>query len=231
VKDAAVSGSRSVTSGEEGVSTLRVGADEILYRSASMRSVMATVNLIAQSDVSVLLLGESGSGKEVIARAIHELSARSEGMFVPINCASLSGDILENELFGHERGAFTSADEQKRGLFELADGGTVLLDEINEMGLHVQPKLLRVLERREFRRVGGTKKIKVDLRIIAASNVDLDAEVRMRRFRCATDARTSPSSPGTSSADCARTTGGRRTSRSAPWAACATTRGPETSGS
>src|SRR4030095_7313473 len=126
VKDAAVSGSRSVTSGEEGVSTLRVGADEILYRSASMRSVMATVNLIAQSDVSVLLLGESGSGEEVIARAIHELSARSEGMFVPINCASLSGDILENELFGHERGAFTSADEQKRGLFELADGGTVL---------------------------------------------------------------------------------------------------------
>jgi len=178
-----VNGSRSMASGKEEVSTLRVGADDILYRSASMRSVMATVNLIAQSDVSVLLLGESGSGKEVIARAVHELSPRSEGMFVPINCASLSGDILENELFGHERGAFTSADEQKRGLFELADAGTVFLDEINEMGLHVQPKLLRVLERREFRRVGGTKKIKVDLRIIAASNVDLDAEVRMRRFR------------------------------------------------
>jgi transcriptional regulator with PAS, ATPase and Fis domain len=177
-----VSPSRVMTS-EEAVSTLRIGADEILYRSPPMRSVMATVKLIAQSDVSVLLLGESGSGKEVIARAVHELSARSEGLFVPINCASLSGDILENELFGHERGAFTSADERKRGLFELADGGTVFLDEINEMGLHVQPKLLRVLERREFRRVGGTKKIKVDLRIIAASNVDLDAEVRMRRFR------------------------------------------------
>ena len=168
---------------DQTVSTLRVGADEILYRSPEMRSVMATVNLIAQSDVSVLLLGESGSGKEVIARAIHELSARSAGPFVPINCASLSGDILENELFGHERGAFTSADEQKQGLFELADGGTLFLDEINEMALVVQPKLLRVLERREFRRVGGTKKIKVDLRIIAAANVDLDTEVRMHRFR------------------------------------------------
>src|SRR5512145_269248 len=95
-----VSPSRVMTS-EEAVSTLRIGADEILYRSPPMRSVMATVKLIAQSDVSVLLLGESGSGKEVIARAVHELSARSEGLFVPINCASLSGDILENELFGH----------------------------------------------------------------------------------------------------------------------------------
>ena len=148
-----------------------------------MHSVMATVNLIAQSDVNVLLLGESGSGKEVIARAIHRLSARMAGPFVPINCASLSGEILENELFGHERGAFTSADEQKRGLFEFADGGTVFLDEINEMSLHVQPKLLRVLERCEFRRVGGTTKIKVDLRVIAAANVDLDAEVRLHRFR------------------------------------------------
>jgi DNA-binding NtrC family response regulator len=174
---------RLITPEEQTVATLRVGTDEILYRSPAMRSVMATVNLIAQSDVNVLLLGESGSGKEVIARAIHALSARSGGPFVPINCASLSSEILENELFGHERGAFTSADAQKRGLFELADGGTLLLDEINEMGVHVQPKLLRVLERREFRRVGGTTKIKVDLRIITAANVDLDAEVRMRRFR------------------------------------------------
>lgn len=148
-----------------------------------MRSVMATVKLIAQSDASVLLLGESGSGKEVIARAIHQLGGRSEGAFVPINCASLSGEILENELFGHERGAFTSADEQKRGLLEFADGGTLFLDEINEMSLHVQAKLLRVLERREFRRVGGTKKIRVDLHIIAATNVDLEAEVHLRRFR------------------------------------------------
>lgn len=168
---------------EHSIATLRIGADEIVYRSPAMRSVMATVKLIAQSDVSVLLLGESGSGKEVIARAIHQLSARSQGTFVPINCASLSGDILENELFGHERGAFTSADEQKRGLLELADGGTLFLDEINEMGLLAQPKLLRVLERREFRRVGGTKKIRVDVRIIAATNVDLDGEVRLHRFR------------------------------------------------
>jgi DNA-binding NtrC family response regulator len=175
--------SPTTQAGAQSMSTLRIGTDEILYCSPAMHSVMATVHLIAQSDVSVLLLGESGSGKEVIARAIHELSARSAGPFVPINCASLSGDILENELFGHERGAFTSADEQKRGLLELADAGTLFLDEINEMGLQVQPKLLRVLERREFRRVGGTKKIRVDLRIMAAANVDLDAEVRLRRFR------------------------------------------------
>jgi DNA-binding NtrC family response regulator len=168
---------------EETISTVPIGGDDIVYRSPAMRSVMATVKLIAQSDASVLLLGESGSGKEVIARAIHQLSARSPGTFVPINCASLSGDILENELFGHERGAFTSADEQTRGLLELAGGGTLFLDEINEMGLHVQAKLLRVLERREFRRVGGTRKIRVDLRIIAATNVDLDTEVRLRRFR------------------------------------------------
>jgi transcriptional regulator with PAS, ATPase and Fis domain len=167
----------------ETISLLRIGADEIVYRSPAMCSVMATVKLIAQSDVSVLLLGESGSGKEVIARAIHQLSARSPGAFVPINCASLSGDILENELFGHERGAFTSADEQKRGLLEFADGGTLFLDEVNEMSLHVQAKLLRVLERREFRRVGGTKKIRVDVHIIAATNVDLEGEVRLHRFR------------------------------------------------
>jgi transcriptional regulator with PAS, ATPase and Fis domain len=178
-----VKSSQGTRAREYPLSTLHIGADEILYRSSAMHSVMATVKLIAQSDASVLLLGESGSGKEVIARAIHALSRRASGAFVPINCASLSGEILENELFGHERGAFTSADAQKPGLFELADGGTVFLDEINEIGLQVQPKLLRVLERREFRRVGGTRKIKVDLRIIAASNVDLDAEVRMRRFR------------------------------------------------
>jgi DNA-binding NtrC family response regulator len=169
--------------GEQTAAALRVGADEIHCRSPAMRSVLATVKLIAQSDASVLLLGESGSGKEVIARAIHQLSRRADEMFVPINCASLSGDILENELFGHERGAFTSADTQKRGLLELADGGTLFLDEINEMGLHVQAKLLRVLERREFRRLGGTTKISVDLHIMAATNVDLDAEVRLRRFR------------------------------------------------
>jgi nucleoside-diphosphate-sugar epimerase len=122
--------------GDQIVAPLRVGTDDIPCRSPAMRSVMATVKLIAQSDASVLLLGESGSGKEVIARAIHQLGGRSAGAFVPINCASLSGEILENELFGHERGAFTSADEQKRGLLEVADRGTLFLDEINEMSLH-----------------------------------------------------------------------------------------------
>jgi DNA-binding NtrC family response regulator len=159
------------------------GIDEIACESDAMKNVMATVQRIAPFDASVLILGESGSGKEIIARALHQLSPRREREFVPVNCATLSGEILENELFGHERGAFTSADERKIGVFEVADGGTLLLDEINEMSLSVQAKLLRVLERREFRRVGGTKKIKVDLRILAATNVDLDAEVEARRFR------------------------------------------------
>jgi DNA-binding NtrC family response regulator len=138
---------------------------------------------IAPSDAGVLLTGESGVGKEVVARAIHQLSRRASGDFVPINCASLSGETLENELFGHEKGAFTSADERKVGMFELADGGTLFLDEVSEMGLACQAKVLRALERREFRRLGGTRKIKVDVRIVAASNVDLEEAVRARRFR------------------------------------------------
>ena len=157
--------------------------EEIVSESAAMRNIMATVQRIAPFDASVLLLGESGSGKEVIARALHQLSPRHKREFVPVNCAALSGEILENELFGHERGAFTSANERKIGMLEVADGGTLLLDEINEMSLSVQAKLLRVLERRAFRRLGGTKRVNVDLRILAATNVDLEAEVAARRFR------------------------------------------------
>jgi two-component system response regulator AtoC len=148
-----------------------------------MREVLDLVSRVAPSDANVLLTGESGVGKEVVARTIHQLSPRRTHELVPINCATLSGDTLENELFGHEKGAFTSADERKLGVFELAHGGTLFLDEVNEMGLACQAKVLRALERREFRRLGGTRKIKVDVRLVAATNVDLDEAVRTRRFR------------------------------------------------
>jgi DNA-binding NtrC family response regulator len=155
----------------------------MIIRSTLMREVLDLVERIAPSDASVLLTGESGVGKEVVARAIHHLSPRASQEFVAINCASLSGETLENELFGHEKGAFTSADERKVGVFELANSGTLFLDEVNEMGLACQAKVLRALERREFRRLGGTRKIKVDVRIVAAANVDLQEAVRVRRFR------------------------------------------------
>jgi DNA-binding NtrC family response regulator len=119
----------------------------------------------------------------LIARAIHGLGPRREGPFVAVNCATLAEPLLESELFGHERGAFTGADRPKEGVMETADGGTLFLDEVNEMGLGVQAKLLRALERREFRRVGGTRKVSVDIQLLAASNVDLEALVESRRFR------------------------------------------------
>jgi transcriptional regulator with PAS, ATPase and Fis domain len=131
----------------------------------------------------VLILGESGTGKELIARALHALGPRAAGPFVAVNCATLSDQILESELFGHEKGAFTSADRPKPGVMETADGGTLLLDEVSEMGLGCQAKLLRAIERREFRRVGGTRKIKVNLRVVAACNVSLEDAVAAGRFR------------------------------------------------
>lgn len=156
---------------------------ELIERSAAMQHLMQQVRRIGPSEANVVLYGESGVGKEVVARYIHGISPRATRELVPINCASLSEDILENELFGHERGAFTSANEAKAGVFELAAGGTLFLDEVGEMGLRCQAKLLRVIERKEFRRVGGTKKVKVDLRIIAATNRDLPAAVASRSFR------------------------------------------------
>jgi DNA-binding NtrC family response regulator len=156
---------------------------ELIERSAAMQHLMQQVRRVGPSDANVVLYGESGVGKEVVARYIHGISPRCTRELVPINCASLSEDILENELFGHERGAFTSANEAKAGVFELAAGGTLFLDEVGEMGLRCQAKLLRVIERKEFRRVGGTKKVKVDLRIIAATNRDLPAAVASRSFR------------------------------------------------
>jgi transcriptional regulator with PAS, ATPase and Fis domain len=148
-----------------------------------MEKILSISQRVAVTDSTVLLMGESGTGKELIARALHALGSRANGPFVAINCATLSDQLLESELFGHERGAFTSADRPKPGVMESADGGTLLLDEVNEMGLGCQAKLLRAIERREFRRVGGTRKIKVDLRVIAACNVNLEEAVKAHRFR------------------------------------------------
>ncbi|HSM93769.1 MAG TPA: sigma-54 dependent transcriptional regulator [Anaeromyxobacteraceae bacterium] len=148
-----------------------------------IRRVLATIEKISRYKTSVLVLGESGSGKELIARALHARGPRRGQLFVPINCATLGRELLENELFGHEKGAFTGADERKKGLFELADGGTLFLDEIGEMDPSTQAKLLRVLERNEFRRVGGTGKVQVDLSVIAATNRDIEEAIRQGKFR------------------------------------------------
>ncbi|HVV48039.1 MAG TPA: sigma-54 dependent transcriptional regulator [Polyangia bacterium] len=152
-------------------------------RSPAMAKVYAAIARIGRYKTNVLLLGESGSGKELIARALHATGPRKNHLFVPLNCATLGRDILENELFGHERGAFTGANDRKKGLFELADGGTLFLDEIAELDPSTQAKLLRVIERNEFRRVGGTGKIKVDLSLIAATNRNLDEAIAAKRFR------------------------------------------------
>jgi DNA-binding NtrC family response regulator len=156
---------------------------ELLVRSPAMRGLMEQVRRIAPSPASVLLTGESGVGKEVVAQVLHGLSPRATKDFVAINCASLSDDLLENELFGHEPGAFTSATQRKLGVFDLAHGGTLFLDEVSEMGRACQAKLLRAIEAKEFRRVGGTAKVQVDVRIVAATNADLDGAVSAGRFR------------------------------------------------
>jgi two-component system, NtrC family, response regulator HydG len=155
----------------------------IVGESRAMQELFDALKRAAPHESTVLITGESGTGKELIARALHALGARASGPFVAINCATLSDQLLESELFGHERGAFTSADRPKPGVMESADGGTLLLDEVNEMGLGCQAKLLRAIERREFRRVGGTRKIKVNLRVIAASNVSLEDAVAAHRGR------------------------------------------------
>jgi len=155
----------------------------IVGESRAMQELFDALKRAVPHDSTVLIVGESGTGKELIARALHTLGPRAAGPFVPINCATLSDQILESELFGHERGAFTSADRAKPGVMETAHGGTLFLDELNEMGLGCQAKLLRAIERREFRRVGGTRKIKVNLRVVAASNVNLEDCVATGRFR------------------------------------------------
>ncbi|HYB47167.1 MAG TPA: sigma 54-interacting transcriptional regulator [Streptosporangiaceae bacterium] len=161
----------------------RYGFDQILGRSPLLREALARAAQVARTEASVLLTGESGTGKELVARAIHHASPRSEGPFVAVNCAALPDTLLESELFGHERGAFTGADRQKPGRFELAAGGTLFLDEIGDLSAAVQVKLLRVLQEREYQRVGGTVTLKADVRLIAATNRDLSAEMAAGRFR------------------------------------------------
>lgn len=151
--------------------------------SSKMREVYQFIAKVAPADSTVLICGESGTGKELVARAIHRNSPRASKPFVAINCAALTETLLESELFGHERGAFTGALAQKKGKLEVAEGGTVFLDEIGELAPTVQIKLLRVLQEREFERVGGTRPIKVDFRLIAATNRDLDEAVKQRNFR------------------------------------------------
>jgi two-component system response regulator AtoC len=155
----------------------------LLSRSAAMRGVRARVERVADTDVTVLIGGESGVGKEVVARAIHLASSRRHRPFIKVNCAALPGELLESELFGHEKGAFTGAYRRKPGTFELADGGTLLLDEIAELPLALQAKLLHVLQDLEFARVGGSETTTVDVRILAATNRALDQAVRAGVFR------------------------------------------------
>jgi two-component system response regulator AtoC len=151
--------------------------------STAMRKVFEMVDRIADADVPVLIRGESGVGKEVVARAIHARSQRSSKTFVKINCAALPSELLESELFGHERGAFTGAHAEKPGKFELADGGTIFLDELGEMHISLQAKLLQVLQDEEFYRVGGKKPIRVDARVVVATNRELEQEIEKGQFR------------------------------------------------
>ena len=152
-------------------------------QSEPMQDIRKLIEQVANTDASVLVLGESGTGKEVAARNLHYLSGRAEKPFVPINCGAIPAELLESELFGHEKGAFTGALSMRKGRFELAEGGTIFLDEIGDMPMPMQVKLLRVLQERTFERVGGSHSIKANVRIIAATHRDLDVEVKENRFR------------------------------------------------
>jgi formate hydrogenlyase transcriptional activator len=157
--------------------------EEIVGRSEALRRVLEQIETVAPTDSTVLIYGETGSGKELIARAVHNLSSRKSGAFVKLNCAAIPTGLLESELFGHEKGAFTGAISQRIGRFELAHRGTMFLDEIGEVSLELQPKLLRVLQEREFERLGSTRTLRTDARLIAATNRDLDALVKEQKFR------------------------------------------------
>ncbi|MFH1596598.1 MAG: sigma-54 dependent transcriptional regulator [Pseudomonadota bacterium] len=161
----------------------KYGFPNIVGESRGMQEILALVKRVASSRATVLVTGESGTGKELIARAIHQCSNRAQKPFISVNCAALTETLLESELFGHERGAFTHAVAMRKGRFELADGGTLFLDEVAEMSPALQVKLLRVLQEMEFERVGGSRSIKVDVRVVAASNRDLKEEVEAGRFR------------------------------------------------
>jgi len=159
----------------------RLGA--MIGRNEKMREIYSILEKIAPTDATVVVEGETGTGKEVVARTVHDLSRRREGPFIVFDCGAVPENLIESELFGHEKGSFTGAISTRQGVFEMANGGTVFLDELGELQLDLQPKLLRVLEQREVKRVGGVKPIKVDVRVIAATNRDLEKEVRGGRFR------------------------------------------------
>ncbi|MCU1310458.1 MAG: transcriptional regulator, NifA subfamily, Fis Family [Candidatus Angelobacter sp.] len=160
------------------------GFDGIVGQSRALRQALQLVDMVAGSDSTVLLRGETGTGKERIARAIHDRSHRKQRPFVKLNCAAIPSGLLESELFGHERGAFTGAITQKIGRFELADGGTLFLDEVGDIPLELQPKLLRALQEREFERLGSTRTKKVDVRLVAATNCNLEEMIAKKEFRC-----------------------------------------------
>ena len=157
--------------------------EELIFAGQAMQMVQKLVHDVAATTANVLIYGESGTGKELVARTIHLLSPRNRAGFVPLNCAAIPENLLESELFGHEKGAFTGAIQARQGKFELAKGGTIFLDEIGEMPLPLQAKLLRVLQERVFERVGGSKEIRAEVRVIAATNRNLQDEVAQRRFR------------------------------------------------
>ena len=156
---------------------------EIVGRSVRMREIFATLEKVAPTELTILIRGETGTGKELVARAIHRASRRKDASMVVQDCSAIPKDLIESTLFGHERGAFTGATDRHRGSFEQADGGTIFLDELGELDLSLQPKLLRVLENREIKRVGGDRQIPVNVRVVAATNRDLRARVNEGQFR------------------------------------------------
>src|SRR5262249_28319408 len=161
----------------------RLGKHEIVWKREAMRRVMAQIERVAASETRVCILGETGTGKELVARTLHERSARGSGPFITLNCAAVPTELIESELFGHEKGSFTGAAGRHLGKFEQAQHGTIFLDEIGDMPLHMQAKLLRVLEENEVERVGAEKPIPVDVRVVVATHRDLEAQVREGKFR------------------------------------------------
>jgi DNA-binding NtrC family response regulator len=159
------------------------GFDNLIGSGAAMRRVFETIQKVAETDLSVMIRGESGTGKELVAQALHSTSLRRSRPFVAVNCAAINRELVESELFGHEKGAFTGADRRRIGRFEAADGGTIFLDEIGDMALETQAKVLRVLEERQLERVGSTETIEVDVRVVCATHRDLEEEIEAGRFR------------------------------------------------
>src|SRR5262245_17161444 len=168
---------------KQGTDGAASGFGDMLGRAPAMRDIFAVVRRIARSDVTVLIQGESGTGKELLARAIHTNSSRSDRPFVALNCGAIPDSLLESELFGHEKGAYTGAHIQRKGKLELAESGTLFLDEVGEMSALLQVKLLRFLQERVIERVGGRETLRVDARVVAATNKDLKAEMHAGRFR------------------------------------------------